>query len=599
MAAPQCGIAPEIFVPPLQPHPPTGRRPTAAGNARRGYTRAASSLLQDKCATLPALLGALPEDILWALVRFLCPQAICRVAETRCSLFAFVHDERVWCSVAARCLWAPVDKALLKLLAAGEARADPLLRGVLRCALGTGAGEDEACPGWRGLFAAHAVAHNILVVDFGSRSTKFGVPPPADKGPFSQEAVPPQLLRLCSLSSTLNRSASASVPPGRQLPAMLQRHIAAGGTHNIVLLGEPFFLLSNAARTEWREVFVRPQTPPGTWCMCVPQPLLALLAHGGPADAVVVNIGEDDTVVVPCLCGEVCYWAGCSQKGLGGSLLTRLLFGLLLDRCELQGAEMMAWCQDLKEMFCGVAPAPIRYDNEAINHLARPVDVWRGSHHLELGAERFLVPEMLFCCDHAGLPCLVLEAVCRAAKAHSGGDRTAVWRRLLGAVVVVGGTAELQGLRARLASELVERVSSASFIEATGLHQPPKVAVLEPTLGLGSPSTAVFHGGQLAAVALCASGLISKLLSPSDQESSGFVSNFPSSDEPPRIAPQASCAKPAQKDPPCMPLTTHKVHGERPSGARTDARPSCSIAAPTLPPLQDRRCGAQFRRRLH
>jgi len=163
-------------------------------------------------------------------------------------------------------------------------------------------------------------------------------------------------------------------------------------------------------------------------------------------------------------------------------------------------------CRDLKEQHCAVSPTPLSREEGPVHH-APPVQVSHGGIRFELGLERFLVPEVLFQ-GRRSLPWLVHEAGRRAVAMVPPKERPATWARLLGSVVVVGGTAMLPGLRSRLQSELQERVDSTEFLMTEGLEDPPKVHVLEPLPKSGGPRVAVFYGLQLAAVAACAGGIV-------------------------------------------------------------------------------------------
>jgi len=127
---------------------------------------------------------------------------------------------------------------------------------------------------------------------------------------------------------------------------------------------------------------------------------------------------------------------------------------------------------------------------------------------LQLGPERYLVPEVLFRQGRGGLPWLVLQTVQQAAAAAPAAEREAIWSRLLMAIVLVGGTAQLPGLRNRLKSEI-----SASLSKLRSTDGRPRrgleVTVLPPVEGLGNARTAVFHGGQFAALAAATSELAS------------------------------------------------------------------------------------------
>jgi len=276
-----------------------------------------------------------------------------------------------------------------------------------------------------------------------------------------------------------------------------------------LIVGEPFGLLSAEEAAEWREAFLLPQLPVGTPCLSLPQPLLALLAHGAGTDGIVVNLGQREVVAVPCLGGRTCREAACCQEGIGGAMLTNRLYQQLFRR----GFDVeLTCCRDLKESHCFVAPRELRSAGEQeLELLAPPIEVSCGGLRLQLGIERCSVPEeVLFPAGRQGLPGLVLTAASRAVVRLPRSERPAAWGRLLAGVIVVGGTSELPGLRGRLQAELRARTKAQDFLAAEQLPEAPEVVVLQPSVGPGG--TSVVRGGHLAAVATCALGLLPTML---------------------------------------------------------------------------------------
>jgi actin-related protein len=242
----------------------------------------------------------------------------------------------------------------------------------------------------------------------------------------------------------------------------------------------------------------------------LPQPKLALLAHGVVEDGIVVNVGHRETVAVPCLGGKILREAACCNGCLGSALLTKLMLELLttargISYCsDSDDWSLLVECRDLKEKHCFVLPEAL----ESLNATAGlpDVEVDFGGSNIVLGRERYLVPEVIFSPWRGSLTQLVLQAAASAVDA-AGAGRDDIWSRLLGSVVVVGGAAELPGLRARLAEELSKHVAKPSFVEGHGLSQSPVVQVCAPLDELGcSPKSAVLRGGQLAALAVCTAG---------------------------------------------------------------------------------------------
>mmetsp|Transcript_1783 Transcript_1783/g.3561 ORF Transcript_1783/g.3561 Transcript_1783/m.3561 type:complete len:352 (-) Transcript_1783:290-1345(-) len=283
-----------------------------------------------------------------------------------------------------------------------------------------------------------------------------------------------------------------------------------------LLVAEPFSLSSEAEAGAWRKGFVDKQIASDVQCLCFPQPLLALLAHGVSSDGIVINVGHKETTVVPCLNGKAYRECASRSEGLGAVRLTELLLDELSSRNRdvVMGREELTWCRDMKERYCAVSPAPLH----AVDELEEPsIELYCHEQRLELGQERYRVPEMLFQPGQEGLPGLVFSAVSRVAASRPPLDRTSVWQRLLGSVVVVGGTAELQGLHERLQADLRACLENPDFRELHALLVKPNVRVLRPSSATCSPKHAVFHGAEIAAVIACARGLFRDREQTSDQ----------------------------------------------------------------------------------
>eukprot|EP00931_Biecheleriopsis_adriatica_P028124 TRINITY_DN16811_c0_g1_i3.p1 TRINITY_DN16811_c0_g1~~TRINITY_DN16811_c0_g1_i3.p1 ORF type:complete len:213 (-),score=43.70 TRINITY_DN16811_c0_g1_i3:52-690(-) len=125
----------------------------------------------------------------------------------------------------------------------------------------------------------------------------------------------------------------------------------------------------------------------------------------------------------------------------------------------------------------------------------------------ELGAERFLVPEILFAQGKRGLPGLIFESLDLVLRQTSGmEERYRTCKKLLGAVVLTGGTAALRGLSSRLQKELQGEL--ASFLRRHGLQGAHFEEIQVQVLCNGS--SGVYAGGRLAAVALCSNATTSK-----------------------------------------------------------------------------------------
>ncbi|CAK0821687.1 unnamed protein product [Prorocentrum cordatum] len=492
-----------------------------------------------------ALQDALSPELLLHAALALDPAQACRLA-CACPRLAGVllpplgarqgSGEGRGAAAASEFLWRELALAQLRRLGLGGERLVDMLNtgrlldslrgqagtGGLRGAGGAGAEAEGARPGsaatspgatWPRLCAALALARRGLVIDFGFGYTKFG-----SAQPRGDSDGAPASLRLCS-----SPSRRADAPREAQIQEVFNRSLEASAADGTVFVSEPFDLPSDSAAEAWRRDFVQPQLPEGVTCVFLPQPLLALLAHGIVDDGIVVNIGHRETTAVPCLGGRILRDAASSNPRLGSALLTKLMLVLVGRR---QGVDLGSgpddeWdllmeCRELKERHCCVAlEAPLRgrpLSPDAVEDVGpqdqAPVEVPFAGATALLGSERYLVPEALFWPLSGSLPQLVLEAAARAAAAAGPcEDRDAVWSRLLGSVVVVGGAAELPGLRARLAKELRERVAQRGFQESRQLSRAPCVEVRVPLEELAcSPKSAVLRGGQLAAVAAMAAG---------------------------------------------------------------------------------------------
>lgn len=350
---------------------------------------------------------------------------------------------------------------------------------------------------WQHLVFAAEAASKVLVVDVGFGYTKWGCAS-ADRELFG----PPKVLQLCS-----SPTHPADTPRSEQIRFLVN----SGDLHKErqerrVLIAEPFSISSEAEATAWRKSFVDKQLASDVQCLCFPQPLLALLAHGVSADGIVINVGHKETIIVPCLNGQV--YRECSSRSvsLGAVRLTELLLDQLSSRNRdvVMGTEELTWCRDMKERYCAVSPAPLHAGDDSEEP---SIELYCHEQRLELGQERYRVPEILFQPGQEGLPGLVINAVTSVAASSAPQDRTSVWQRLLSSVIVVGGTAELQGLHERLEADLRDCLEKPEFRKLNGLVVKPNVHVRRPLSTTCSPKHAVFHGAEIAAVMACAHGL--------------------------------------------------------------------------------------------
>jgi ribosomal protein S18 acetylase RimI-like enzyme len=269
-----------------------------------------------------------------------------------------------------------------------------------------------------------------------------------------------------------------------------------------VLVGEPFWLLKRRpgrgrtaaecrgfaqALEEWR-VQIEQQCIGSCCVRFVPQPYMAMAAHGIPADgdALVLNLGMRECVAVAIVGGEL---VDASQQDtpLGGSALTMLMMRHLASNPEnttwLRNDDM-TWCRDQKERHCFVRlpgeeePAPIE--------ISRPRPEALAHRSCTLGRERWLVPEALFepqqyGADGRSITAILLAAAVAAAtvdipseeagaaagpsssrsSSSTAEQQLGVFERLLRSIIVVGGASALPNLRRRIEIEVVAAAQTA------------------------------------------------------------------------------------------------------------------------------------------
>eukprot|EP00428_Durinskia_dybowskii_P035600 CAMPEP_0170258816 /NCGR_PEP_ID=MMETSP0116_2-20130129/29278_1 /TAXON_ID=400756 /ORGANISM="Durinskia baltica, Strain CSIRO CS-38" /LENGTH=395 /DNA_ID=CAMNT_0010509859 /DNA_START=78 /DNA_END=1263 /DNA_ORIENTATION=- len=389
----------------------------------------------DDCVRRPARpFELLPEDLFPSLASHVEPMTVASLAAASRAFPAFSRCDEAWRLLALSWLW-PRDAALNELLASGRAFPE------CRAASGPGLASSivQRRISWRGLFKAHKAAAGILVVDVGYGYTKFAFPPSGGGSPPA-----PGVLQLCS-----SPTHPADAQRQHQLAAVAQRSASVGRAAESP--ARPGGRLARGLRAA--------PVASAHGAALLPAALLALMAHGACGDGLVVNIGQREVVLVPCLDGQVCYEAIRTQEGMGASRLTQVMLDLLMARGDGVDWSMLTWCRDLKDKHCQVAPQGYQLgpqgdeggDGAGVDgapSLPPPVEVSTGRLRIVLDAERFLVPEVLFR-GRAGLPSLVMSTVLAVAKMLAGAaERSTVAARLLSSIVVVGGTAELPGLHA-------------------------------------------------------------------------------------------------------------------------------------------------------
>jgi hypothetical protein len=291
-----------------------------------------------------------------------------------------------------------------------------------------------------------------------------------------------------------------------------------------VLIGIPIALMLAAHNQredeeklfeQWRSMVMR-QLCKSPCVRFVNQAFLGLWAHGLTDTGVCVNMGMNRTFVVPIIDGKIVNGA-VRWTDMGMSRLTMLLLQLLKRRNSHLGAEDATLCRDLKENHCFCTQE--RYRTRTVSSTpegqADYVDCCGKT--IRLQDERWLVPEAIFRPElfgledeqFNGLPDLIMRSAFAAAITQSKSDAETLDLAavLLSRVCVVGGGAEITGLRSRLQLEL----QSTHITEKMLFHGSKRIkeyvneeAILSRARVLHCPcrgKDAIFFGGAVAASA--------------------------------------------------------------------------------------------------
>jgi len=251
----------------------------------------------------------------------------------------------------------------------------------------------------------------------------------------------------------------------------------------------------------------------------IPQAQMALWAHGID-HGIVVNIGQGQTFALPVVCGEIVAPAAVATD-VGSAALTRLMVQVLHQRYPFVDGSVMTWCRDLKENYCYVAPPVPSTTVKGVTLATEPGALRRrlslGDDYgvqqvrvqfpitgdmIELDKERILVPEALFdpgmVQGEATLPMLILRCAEKVLALGLCGQEAL--QALLRNIVLVGGAADLPGIRPRTEFELRALLEHRASQELrSALRSPEDVFVLNPPLGAAGPLTSPrfvpFFGG--------------------------------------------------------------------------------------------------------
>eukprot|EP00927_Polykrikos_kofoidii_P030125 TRINITY_DN25984_c0_g1_i1.p1 TRINITY_DN25984_c0_g1~~TRINITY_DN25984_c0_g1_i1.p1 ORF type:complete len:1024 (-),score=175.31 TRINITY_DN25984_c0_g1_i1:447-3518(-) len=276
-----------------------------------------------------------------------------------------------------------------------------------------------------------------------------------------------------------------------------------------LLVGEPFAVTANGNSQGTRSNF-----SPGNWALAfqaqvpdraapiriMPQAQMSLWAHGID-HGIVVNIGQGQTIAIPVITGQIAADAACLSD-IGAGSLTQFMVRLLSRRFPWIDSRLMTWCRDLKEAYCYVAPPASKYgmaNATLAERISRgdeigiePVQVGINRETIELTSERVLVPEALFdsSVDHGStLPQIILKCAEKCLDKEECSNQE-VLRALLRNIVLVGGTADIPGMRPRTEFEvrrLLAEGASPRLREA--MASTDDVYVLNPPLSRSVPSS--------------------------------------------------------------------------------------------------------------
>mmetsp|Transcript_37525 Transcript_37525/g.74485 ORF Transcript_37525/g.74485 Transcript_37525/m.74485 type:complete len:977 (-) Transcript_37525:101-3031(-) len=310
-----------------------------------------------------------------------------------------------------------------------------------------------------------------------------------------------------------------------------------------LLIGEPFAETANRRiqprlGLDWASAIETQleQARPGP-VYIAPQAQMSLWAHG-INHGIVINIGQQQTIAIPVVRGRIAEDAACGSN-IGSAKLTQLMMSILQRRFNFAHSSLMTWCRDIKEAFCYVAPPASCLRHGQSKRLQSRLDAGDdfrvqsvtvdpglpGMEPFELAEERVLVPEALFDSSMMGgpsLPELILrcaeQTMCRTLGEDQEADQEAL-QALLRNIVLVGGAADMPGLRPRTECEVRALLaSSRAFSELrSALAFPEDAFVLQPPLGslgpLTTPRFVPFVGGCVRAAgsnALRGAGLMER-----------------------------------------------------------------------------------------
>lgn len=230
----------------------------------------------------------------------------------------------------------------------------------------------------------------------------------------------------------------------------------------------------------------------------VPQAQLSLWAHGVD-HGIVVNIGQSQTTAIPVLNGDIAADAA-QVSNAGSGQLTQLMQGLVARRVNSRGPFLMTWSRDLKEAHCYVAPPRPSGENirswlvnggsTALRRVTVTPPV-RGGEPVELAEELVLVPEAIFDASMGASSTLQELVLACAEQVLSSGPRSQDdMQDLLRNIVLVGGAADLPGIRTRAEFEVRAILKSRASQELrNSLMSLSEVFVLNPPLGHDAPIT--------------------------------------------------------------------------------------------------------------
>ena len=281
------------------------------------------------------------------------------------------------------------------------------------------------------------------------------------------------------------------------------------------IVSEPFVFASQTptatrARKEWRQAIERRLLSFEIRRLAIVDSASLCLFANKLTTGVVLNIGFGYSYVVPVIAGHIIRSAVQAIDFSGMGLTQAMAQMLHREGVDLEWQPEMGGpplasitvARNIKELAAEVLPVRPKCTHEIFSSMPATKTVTLGEVTLEIGAARFLCPEVLFGfgqSDENSLQHGVVNAVNEAARiieattnselagdedvaaaaealGRLAGDEETTRRKLLGSVVLSGGTAGIPGLYTRLQTEICHLLaannSDPATIESVTVHEP-------------------------------------------------------------------------------------------------------------------------------